>query len=87
MNHAATALAALDNFQLPAVMSSIMFAAGDEVEAKSPTLHYWMTVTSVNKRTGYCRCNFGSSGRDAGNFHHTDLKFYGGNQINVALAS
>ncbi|MPQ69468.1 hypothetical protein [Pseudomonas sp. MWU12-2323] len=87
MNLATTAFTAQGNIQLPVVLSAIMFAPGDEVQAKSPMLTFWMTVTTVNNRTGFCRCQFGFSGRDAGNFHHSELKFYGGNQINVALAS
>lgn len=68
-------------------LSSIMFSEGDEVKARNAMLPFWMTVTQVNERTGYCRCAFGASGRDAGNFHYSELRFNGGAQINVALAN
>ncbi|MBH8610671.1 hypothetical protein I4N56_006735 [Pseudomonas mohnii] len=61
--------------------SALIFAAGDEVVASNSCLPFWMTVTSVNERNGYCRCNFGSSGNYAGNFHHSELRFHGGAQI------
>jgi hypothetical protein len=40
----------------------------------------------VNERTGFCQCEFGFSGRYAGNFHISELKFYGGNVIEGQLA-
>lgn len=64
-----------------ASLSTLMFAPGNSVKAKDDMLQFWMTVVSVNERTGYCRCAFGSSGRDAGNFHQSELKFYGGVQL------
>lgn len=68
--------------QAPVVaLSTIMFASGDEVKAKNSMLPFWMTVTSVNERNGYCRCNFGSSGNYAGNFHQSELSFHGGKQL------
>lgn len=72
--------------QLPplADLSDMMFAPGDEVKAKSSSLPFWMTVDSVNPRTGFCRCSFGSSGNDAGNFHQSELVFNGGSLIQQA---
>jgi len=72
--------------QLPpvAVVSDMMFAPGDEVKAKSSCLPFWMTVDSVNPRNGFCRCSFGSSGNDAGNFHQSELVFNGGALIQAA---
>lgn len=69
------------------VLSTVMFAKGDEVKAKSSMLPFWMTVTSVNERNGYCRCNFGSSGNYAGNFHQSELNFLGGKQLDQATAA
>lgn len=69
--------------QAPLVcLSPLLFAPGNEVEAKSDKLPFWMTVVSVNERTGFCRCEFGTSGRDAGNFHQSELAFHGGVQVN-----
>jgi hypothetical protein len=87
MHSSASALATQDNTKLAAALSPIMFGVGDRVEAKSPSLHFVMSVNFVNPRTGFCSCVFGFSGRDAGNFHHTELKFYGGDEIDAALAS
>lgn len=70
--------------QATAVLSTVMFAPGDEVKAKNTMLPFWMTVTSVNERTGFCRCNFGSTGNFAGNFHQGELRFNGGTQLEVA---
>ncbi len=78
---------AQDNFQSFPDLSPVMFAVGDEVRAKSEMHPFWMTVTAVNERTGFCRCQFGFSGRDAGNFHFRELKFHGGVEIDAALAS
>ena len=64
-----------------ALVSTILFAPGDEVKSKSEMLPFWMTITSVNERTGYCQCYFGSSGNYAGNFHHSELRFNGGRQF------
>ncbi|MCF5372009.1 hypothetical protein [Pseudomonas syringae] len=61
-----------------AALSTLMYAAGDEVKAKSRMLPFWMTVISVNQRNGYCQCNFGSTGNYAGNFHQSELTFHGG---------
>lgn len=69
------------------VLSTVMFAKGDEVKAKSSMLPFWMTVTAVNERNGYCRCNFGSSGNYAGNFHQSELNFHGGKQLDHATAA
>lgn len=63
-----------------AVLSTSMFAPGDEVESKSRMNPYWMTISTVNERSGYCQCYFGSSDRYAGNFHPSELRFYGGRQ-------
>lgn len=71
---------------LPVSLSRIMFEPGNEVKARSDAYPFWMTVVSVNERTGFCRCNFGSSGRDAGNFHHLALDFHGSVQLNHAAA-
>ncbi len=65
-------------------LSTMIFAAGDEVKAKSKSLPFWMTVVSVNERNGYCRCNFGATGNYAGNFHQSELTFHGGQEIRVA---
>lgn len=67
-----------------AALSEMMFVQGDEVVAKSDRHPFWMTVSSANPRTGFCRCKFGASGIDAGNYHQRDLKFYGGALIQVA---
>lgn len=69
-----------------AMQSALMYAPDDEVKAKSDMLPFWMTVTSVNERNGFCRCNFGSSGNYAGNFHVSELSFYGGRQLEQQLA-
>jgi hypothetical protein len=86
MQLAASAITVLDNTHLTATLSPIMFAEGDEVEARNPNLPFIMSVVSVNARTGFCRCVFGYSGRDAGNFHHSELKFHGGQLIDANLA-
>lgn len=81
MNTPATAVAAL----LPvAILSDSMFAPGDQVKTKGASNPFWMTVDSVNSRTGFCRCSFGSTGRDAGNFHQRELQFHGGCLIQAA---
>lgn len=67
-----------------AALSAMMFAQGDEVVAKSDRHPFWMTITSVNAPTGFCRCKFGGSGIDAGNFHQRELQFYGGAVIQMA---
>lgn len=67
-----------------AVLSEMMFDQGDEVVTKSDRHPFWMTITSVNARTGFCRCKFGGSGIDAGNFHQRELQFYGGTVIQMA---
>lgn len=64
-----------------ALLSEVMFDAGDEVKARSSNLPFWMTVTSVNQRTGFCQCYFGASGNYAGNFHHSELRFHRGNEF------
>lgn len=64
-----------------ALLSEVMFDAGDEVKARSSNLPFWMTVTSVNQRTGFCQCNFGASGNYAGNFHYSELRFHRGNEF------
>ena len=73
-------------FDIPpiAALSEMLFAQGDEVVTKGDRHPFWMTVTSVNSRTGFCRCKFGGSGIDAGNFHQRELKFYGGALIQMA---
>ncbi|MFU5274997.1 hypothetical protein ACM7YY_09735 [Pseudomonas aeruginosa] len=63
-----------------AVLSEVMFAKGDEVKARNPNLPFWMTVVSVNPRTGFCQCNFGATGNYAGNFHQSELRFHGGTE-------
>ncbi len=63
-----------------AVLSEVLFAKGDEVKARNPNLPFWMTVVSVNPRTGFCQCNFGASGNYAGNFHQSELRFHGGTE-------
>ncbi|MBD8708461.1 hypothetical protein IFT47_17670 [Pseudomonas sp. CFBP 13711] len=78
MNHAIQDSPAVLKSQ--AMLCAIMYAQ-DEVKAKSYMLPFWMTVTSVNGRNGFCRCNFGSSGNYAGNFHMSELGFYGGKQL------
>lgn len=70
--------------QAAAVLSTVMFAPGDEVKAKSSMLPFWMTVISVNERTGFCRCNFGRTDRYAGNFHQGELRFNGGTELELA---
>lgn len=77
-----TAQAALAVRPPVGALSPIMFAPGTEVKAKSDMLPFWMTVVSVNERTGFCRCVFGSSDRPAGNFHQSELVFHGGVQVN-----
>lgn len=79
MNHAIHGSPAV--LQSRTVLSALMYAPGDEVKAKSAMLPFWMTVTSVNERTGFCSCNFGSSGNYAGNFHQSELNFFGGKQL------
>lgn len=76
---------AVDN-HADAAAAQFMFRPGDEVETKSRLNPFWMTITSVNERTGFCQCEFGFSGRYAGNFHISELKFYGGNEIEGQLA-
>lgn len=73
--------------QVPvAALTALMYAPGDEVKAKSDMFPFWMTVTSVNERNGYCRCNFGSSVNYAGNFHQSELGFHGGKQLDQQAA-
>lgn len=79
MNHAIQSSPAAP--QPHTMLSALMYAPGDEVKAKSDMLPFWMTVTSVNERTGFCSCNFGRSGNYAGNFHQSELKFFGGKQL------
>lgn len=64
-----------------ALLSEVMFAVGDEVKARSSNLPFWMTVTSVNQRSGFCQCNFGASGNYAGNFHQSELRFHRGTEF------
>lgn len=64
-----------------AVLSDVMFAPGDEVKAKNRNLPFWMTVVSVNQRTGFCQCNFGATGNYAGNFHQSELRFHRGTEF------
>jgi hypothetical protein len=63
-----------------ACLTPIMFEQGDEVMARSRMLHFWMTITEVNPSNGFCMCNFGFSGRFAGNFHYSELRFYSGEE-------
>lgn len=81
MHTSATAVAAI----LPvAVLSDLLYAPGDQVKAKGASNPFWMTVDSINPRTGFCRCSFGSTGRDAGNFHQRELQIHGGSLIQAA---
>ncbi|MEX6780437.1 hypothetical protein [Pseudomonas aeruginosa] len=79
MSIASQALVAAPHSAL-AVLSEVMFAKGDEVKAKNRNLPFWMTVVSVNPRTGFCQCNFGASGNYAGNFHQSELRFNRGTE-------
>ncbi|HEJ4407833.1 TPA: hypothetical protein SL557_000112 [Pseudomonas aeruginosa] len=79
MSIASQTLVAAPNSAL-AVLSEVMFAKGDEVKARNPNLPFWMTVVSVNPRTGFCQCNFGATGNYAGNFHQSELRFHGGTE-------
>jgi len=71
----------------PAMASPALLKAGDQVKARNRMFPFWMTVMSVNERTGFCQCNFGYSGRYAGNFQICELEFFGGEEIQGQLAS
>lgn len=62
-----------------AITSRMMFAPGDRVRSKNPKYPFWMTVKSVNERTGFYLCHFVYSGNLAGNFRESELEFGAGN--------
>lgn len=63
-----------------AVPSSMLFAPGDKVKCRNPKYPFWMTVKSVNERTGFYLCYFGASSNQAGNFRESELEFSTGNE-------
>lgn len=78
-----TSFAAVTEAPALVAFTDLMYAPRDKVRARSDMYPFWMTVTSVNPRTGFCRCAFGNSGKDAGNFHQSELMLYGDAVIRV----